>query len=156
MTKIVLPKHAIKLRQKSPGDTAVVHAIYNLAYREVVERQFGPWNQTEQDIFFKDAWDKQETQVITYGGVVCGYVVITDQPDSIFVYELILSPDFQGKGIGTFILRELQNKATKLNRIVTLEVFLKNSDAKRLYERLGFTVTGSSDTHYQMQWSPKQ
>lgn len=156
MPELKAQKEDIKLRQKMPGDTAIVHAIYNQAYRDAVERQFGPWNQAEQDVFFKDAWDKQEAQVITYGGVVCGFVVITNQPDSIFVYEIILSPDFQGKGIGTSILRELQNKATTHNRTVTLEVFLNNTDAKRLYERLGFAVTGSSSTHYQMQWTPKQ
>jgi len=35
---------------------------------------------------------------------------------------------------------------------VALQVILSNP-ARRLYERLGFTVVGQSNTHYHMRWS---
>lgn len=145
----------IEFRNVALGDETIVHDIYNRAYREVVERQFGPWNQEEQDVFFMDSWDKPNVQIVTYNGTICGYFVLESVPDGIFIYELVISPEFQSKGIGTYLLRITQHNAGAIRKAIMLEVLHNNLAAKKLYESLGFTETGSNETHYQMRWEPK-
>jgi ribosomal protein S18 acetylase RimI-like enzyme len=61
-------------------------------------------------------------------------------------------PAYQGRGIGTTLIRRLQQRARKEGVPVTLQVF-KVNPARALYERLGFKVTGETDTHCRMKWS---
>lgn len=117
--------------------------------------QFGPWDQTLQNGFFDESWVRDGNQVILYDDIICGYFCVDTNEDNYFVYELVISPEFQGKGIGSLLLRNLQNKASANNMFIDLEVLYKNTRAKQLYERLGFIVTGSNKTHHQMRWTKK-
>ena len=69
-----------------------------------------------------------------------------------FINEISLIKEYQKRGIGTRILKdqldENQNKGIR----TILQVF-KSNPAKYLYERLGFTVYGETETHYQMEIS---
>lgn len=57
---------------------------------------------------------------------------------------LFVAREHQGQGIGTRLLRTLLDLADNwlLLRRVELTVLVENAGAKRLYERLGFTVEG--------------
>lgn len=56
------------------------------------------------------------------------------------VVDLAVVPSRRGQGLGTALLRRLLDDGP-----VTLEVAVTNP-ARRLYERLGFTVVGATDT----------
>lgn len=43
----------IKLRAARSVDKDFVHRVHDEAYRDVVVRQFGRWNQQEEDVFFE-------------------------------------------------------------------------------------------------------
>jgi ribosomal protein S18 acetylase RimI-like enzyme len=86
-------------------------------------------------------------------GEPCGYCRIENKADAIKVHELVLLPQFQGKGIGSDLLGKIQKKAAKRKIPMILEV-LKSSKAVGLYERLGFKAVGSNETHLEMSWSP--
>jgi ribosomal protein S18 acetylase RimI-like enzyme len=58
-------------------------------------------------------------------------------------------PEFQGRGLGTTILGDVIEHARMGRRPVSLQV-LKVNPARRLYERLGFVISGESETHFQM------
>lgn len=53
--------------------------------------------------------------------------------------QIQLIPEFQGRGLGTQILRDLMAEAKRAGASVRLSV-LERSPARRLYERLGFSV----------------
>jgi GNAT superfamily N-acetyltransferase len=62
-------------------------------------------------------------------------------------WELIqiqLVPEFQGRGLGTQILRGLVAEARRAGASVRLSV-LQRSPARRLYERMGFTVVEETE-----------
>ena len=67
------------------------------------------------------------------------------------VGNIELDPRFQGQGIGTAILQDMQRDAAEQGLEVRLQV-LKVNPARRLYERLGFEVTGETETDRQMAW----
>lgn len=68
--------------------------------------------------------------------------------------QIQVHPSHQGKRIGHLLISDLLDKARQTPVNVLLSV-IKVNLAKRLYDRLGFTVYGETDGEYLMQWLPK-
>ena len=66
---------------------------------------------------------------------------------------LQLRPGSQGHGIGTAVIRGLQDEAARHRVPLELRVEKDNPRARRLYERLGFTHVGEDADEYVMRWS---
>ena len=64
----------------------------------------------------------------------------TTRGDRLEIDDLYLAPAFQGKGIGTAVLRQMVAQAMQENKTPYLYVFIRNEGAVRLYRRLGFAV----------------
>ena len=61
--------------------------------------------------------------------------------------KLATSPEFAGKGIGTFCLKEIERLAKSENcKEIICEVYDKSEHAKLFYERKGYLVYGETDT----------
>lgn len=83
------------------------------------------------------------------------------QAGEIYIDTIAVSPDFQGKGIGSKILDYLiEEIAIKQNNVLGLLVDFDNSNAKKLYERKGFKVVGEkmlmNENHEHMQYHPQK
>lgn len=66
---------------------------------------------------------------------------------------MAIDPTRQGRGLGTEIVRNLLAEAAAARVPVELQV-LKVNPARRLYERLGFTVFAEATIHYRMRADP--
>jgi ribosomal protein S18 acetylase RimI-like enzyme len=66
-----------------------------------------------------------------------------------------LIPSAQGQGIGTSIIRDLQDAAAREGIPLRIGVEKDNVDAQRLYERLGCLLTDETDEEYVLLWSPR-
>jgi predicted GNAT family acetyltransferase len=73
--------------------------------------------------------------------------------EEIVVIDLVLLPAFRNRGIGTALLRELQQQAQAEQLSLCLHVLI-NSPARRLYTRLGFREDGFSIPFLRMRWKP--
>ena len=82
---------------------------------------------------------------------LAGFLDVESRDGAVFVGNIELAPATQCRGIGTEILRAIQVSASAEGKSVALQV-LKVNPARRLYLRLGFTESGETDTHFQMQW----
>ena len=71
--------------------------------------------------------------------------------DVIFVNQLVIDPNFQGRRIGTEIMESVIKEATARGVAVRLQTHLVNRAAE-LYRRLGFQERGRSVTHILMEW----
>ncbi len=78
------------------------------------------------------------------------YAVHTTEIGDLFINEISIVKEYQGKGIGRKILEEQLKENQKNGIRTTLQVF-KDNPAKKLYEQLGFKVYGETETHYQME-----
>ena len=101
------------------------------------------------------AWELQNRSVCHI------YVVRTqDQPvvafcafwlvvDEIHLNNVAVLPQHRGHGIGTALLQHVLEEGRRLGAIrATLEVRASNEGARRLYERLGFTVSATRPNYY--------
>jgi GNAT superfamily N-acetyltransferase len=136
----------ITRRAATELDTEFARLVHHRAYRDVVERQFGGWNEHDQDRFFAGDWRDAQFEIILADSVPCGYTCIEERAHDVHVRELVLLPEFQGQGIGTSILREVLECARARRVPVHLGTFHQNR-ALNLYRRLGFSETGRTDTH---------
>src|SRR5947209_1183088 len=117
-------------------DTDFARLVHHQAYRDVSERQFGPWNEKEQDEYFNGDWNPAAFDIVLCDGIPCGYMHVEDRDHDIHVDELVLLSEFQGQGIGSSLLREVMERASRRGVPVGLQTFRVNR-ALNLYDRLG-------------------
>ena len=141
----------LSLRPAEPADREFARTAHHSAYRDVVEHQFGTWDEQQQDAFFDQDWDSANFDMITADGATIGYCAIEERADDIHLRELVIDPSAQGRGIASILLERLQDRARRLHKPIRLGTFPKNR-ALGLYSRLGFVPIGSTETHVLMEW----
>jgi ribosomal protein S18 acetylase RimI-like enzyme len=132
-------------------DTDFARLVHHQAYRDVSERQFGPWNEKEQDEYFQGDWAPAAFDIVLCDGIPCGYICVDDRNYDLHIGELVLLPEFQGQGIGSSLLRDVMERARRRGVPVRLQTFQVNR-AVDLYRRLGFQEIGRTKTHLLMEW----
>jgi ribosomal protein S18 acetylase RimI-like enzyme len=137
-------------RAAAPGDREAARQLHHLAYRDVAERQFGRWDEAAQDGYFDTAWHDHAHDVLEWDGRVCGYIALEFTDDRVVVHELVVHPEYQGRGVGSNVLRAIIAEARGAGLPVTLQVLHENHRAAALYQRFGFQVYGATATHHQM------
>jgi GNAT superfamily N-acetyltransferase len=142
----------INRRLATPDDKEFCRLVHHLAYHDVIVRQFGQWNHLLQDSFFEKNWISLNLQIIEVDGRKAGCFSREITSECISIAEIELLPLFQKRGIGTQLLEQQLGEAKNLNLPVRLQVLRENL-ARRLYERLGFLITGKTETHYLMEWN---
>lgn len=80
---------------------------------------------------------------------VAGFCAFWLVVDEIHINNVALRPALRGRGLGTALMQQVFAEARRLGaRRATLEVRASNSGARRLYERLGFTVAATRRNYY--------
>lgn len=93
--------------------------------------------------------DFDSIQIITSQDRDIGMMKVVREPEHWKLVQIQLLPAYQGYGLGTRILDDLIREASSQTASLSLNV-LKVNPAKRLYDRLGFHVTGESASSYEM------
>lgn len=80
---------------------------------------------------------------------VIGYCSFWRVLDELHINNLAVAPSQRGRGAGMALLHEVLREGARLGaRRATLEVRRSNEAARRLYERLGFSVAGVRQAYY--------
>ena len=120
------------------------------AYKKYVEECWGSWNEEDQRKYFEsfinsvynDAW------IIQLNGKDIGfYNGATLEDGSYEIGNICIIPEYQGKGIGTQVLKDIM----ELHKEQDLHIqYFKQNPVGSLYKRLGFEPNGETEFHYQM------
>lgn len=135
------------------ADKEQIRHLSERCYRDVVERQFGAWDVEAQRPFFEQKWATLTYQKVLIDGLFAGALAIVRETDQVTLSEILIAPEFQGRGIGTEIVLGVLKSAAEGQLPVKLQVLHQNW-AMTLYKRLGFVETGKSDTHVFMEHAP--
>lgn len=141
-----------QLRIADKGDFDFVFNLNKAVYIDYIDYVFGGWDEAFQRQFCHSRF-KSGIQIISVDGNDIGVLEFIEKPDQIYLEEIQIDPGFQGRGLGTQIIKDIMDKAFESNRSVGLMVLKINDKAKRLYESLGFTLTSETKTHYIMEAS---
>jgi len=104
-------------------------------------------NETE----FQQAVD----QIILLEGKPVGRLLVERHDQQIRCVDLALLPAYRNRGLGAFLVRQLQDEARREDRPLRLQV-IRFSRAVTLFERLGFARISETGTHFQMEWRPEE
>src|SRR5262245_27502894 len=118
--------------------------------RTYVEQTFGHWDANAQRRL-SDENDPAICRLIVVDGVRAGILVVDDLPDEIFLARIFVLPAFQGRGNGSALIQSLMERAGAENKPLRLRVLVVNP-VRRLYERLGFTVTQQTPERLYMEY----
>ncbi len=93
--------------------------------------------------------DFDSVRIIRGDGADVGMLKALEEPAGWKPVQIQLLSQFQGQGIGTQVISTLIDQACAAGVPLSLSV-LKVNPAKRLYERLGFTVVEEKTFAYEM------
>ncbi len=116
-------------------------------------KQIWGWNEKDQRERHAEDWQEQRPSVILYKDKPIGCILINVEDAYIYVGRFYILPEYQNKGIGTHILRDVLEKANRSKKPTRLAV-LKINPAIELYKRHGFKVTGMNEHQYLMERKP--
>lgn len=141
---------SVSLRTVTAQDSEFAYRVKKAALSEYVRQVWG-WDENEQQRLHERRFASQDFKVIVEAGADVGILALSHEPDCLKVNQLLLLPEFQGKGIGTACMRQVLDDAARRGLPVRLQVLKVNGRAIAFYRRLGFVDTGEDDTHIQME-----
>ncbi|GAA2270896.1 GNAT family N-acetyltransferase [Streptomyces hawaiiensis] len=126
------------MRPARPLDVDAIAELRATVMRPDLER-LGRYDEQRVRQRLRDGFSPQHTSIITAAGSFAGSVTLRPAEDGHWLEHFYLSPDVQGRGLGSAVLRTLLARTDTAAAPVRLNV-LQGSPARRLYERHGFTV----------------
>jgi ribosomal protein S18 acetylase RimI-like enzyme len=97
------------------------------------------------------AFPDAEFQIVLIDGVNAGRLVVNRTQDGLHIVDMALLPQHRNAGFGTALLQRVFGEALGTKKPLRLEV-MKTNRAARLYQRLGFVVSGEDELIWQMEW----
>ena len=141
----------VTTRPAAMADLDFARRAHHTAYRDIVIRQWGQWDEDFQDRCFDKDWGDARFDIILVDGAACGYTLVENRADAIHVVELVLCPEYQNRGIGSELLRSTVFRAEEEGKPVRLRTCIENHRAQSFYKRHGFREIGRDETHLLME-----
>lgn len=129
-----------RLRPASESDCEFLLMLHCITLHDVIEATWG-WDEAWQQTDFNRRFAVQEVSIIQVMDHDVSGLWLEWQSDALYIHEIQVVPDYQGKGLGTVVIREVIGQAAGRMLPVALSVVPANPRAQHLYERLGFVVT---------------
>ena len=138
----------INLQQAKAEHYDFALQLYLLTMRPYMQ-ELVVWNEQEQRTSFAAQWKREEVRIITVDGKDAGWLQVAELPTEIRLQKFFVSPQHQRSGIGSEVLSNLLVTWRSTGKKIVLRV-LKNNPARRLYERLGFSVVAEAGPTFRM------
>lgn len=138
-----------RLKPASESDREFLFMLHCTTMRDVIEATWG-WDEVWQRTDFNRRFASQDVSIIQAMNFDVGSLWLEWKPDSLYIHEIQIVPGYQGKGLGTAVIRDVIGQAASRMLSVELCVVSANPRAKHLYERLGFFVTSVESPFTQM------
>lgn len=103
---------------------------------------------------YTNKYPHAENWIITTQSGSVGKVMLDKSTRAVHVIDIVIAPDWRKRGVGSTILVALKAYVDANAGVLSLHVEHQNIHAKRLYQRLGFVMKQSTDTHESLVWSP--
>lgn len=112
-------------------------------------QELGAWDEQEQRSSLAAQWKLDEVRIVSVDGNDAGWLQAAELPTEIRLQKFFILPEYQRSGIGSEVLSQLLATWKPTGKKIVLRV-LKNNPARRLYERLGFSVIAEAGVVFRM------
>jgi ribosomal protein S18 acetylase RimI-like enzyme len=149
-----------RLRAATPEDEQFLRAVYAGTRAEELARV--PWSEEQkraftnmqfaaQDADYRQHYPTAQYSIIEVQGVPAGRLYVDRCQEEIRIIDIALLPEHRRGGIGTRLLRELQDEARTAGKTLTIHVE-KFNPALSLYRRLGFQQIEDKGVYLFLEW----
>jgi ribosomal protein S18 acetylase RimI-like enzyme len=153
----------ISLRACGPDDEVFLYRIY--ASTRFDEMAAWGWNEAQREAFLRMQFNAQqrayewqfpgaEHSIILCDEAMAGSMIVFRNDAELRLTDIALLPEHRNSGAGKILIKELQAEARRSGLPLRLRVAKDNDRARRLYERMGFSQSEESDTHFMLEWLP--
>lgn len=151
----------LTLRPVTPEDDQFLLALYHstrerelsqAAWQDGQRESFVRWQfdlqRREYDARFPDA----RYQLLLIDNEPAGRIWVGADEEQIRLLDIAILPQFQNRGAGTILLKNLMQEAEAEKKFLRHMVFVLNDNAHRFYERLGFVIIEDLGAYKHMEW----
>jgi ribosomal protein S18 acetylase RimI-like enzyme len=151
----------IEFRLANIEDFQRVLEIFNKATNDMNIKGIYQWDNIypNTDILSLDIQKEQMHLAVSENEILSAFVINSECDDEykkaqwnypnlpyIVVHRLCVNPEYQNMGIGMKSMLEIESIARKNGiKAIRLDAFTENPSALRLYEKLGYSITGYAD-----------
>lgn len=157
------PASGYRLRPCRSADLPFLRRLYR--HTRDAELALTGWPEEMKRAFCEQQFNAQHTDylrrfptadylLILDGRDPAGRLYVDGSGPDLHLIDISLHPAHRGRGLGTALLRALQDLAIQRGGGVTLNVALDNARAAALYARLGFLPETDGPTHRTLRWMP--
>ena len=150
----------LRLRTVTPEDEQFLRAVYASTRAEELARV--PWSDEQkraftdmqfaaQDADYRRNYPEAQYSIIKVKGVPAGRLYVDRGSQEIRIIDIALLPEHRRAGIGTSLLRALQEEARTAGKTLSIHVE-KFNPARSLYHRLGFRQIEDKGVYLLLEW----
>ena len=155
-------KAKIQLKNIDEKDLPFLNRVY-ASIREYELRQ-APWSDEEKSKFLTMQFNAQHSHyqkhypnsdfnIILFDNEQIGRLYVDRGEKDMLLIDIALLPEYQKKGIGLFLMKDLINEAKEKNQPIFLHVE-KFNPALNFYHKLGFEIIEDKEVYLYMKWTP--
>jgi ribosomal protein S18 acetylase RimI-like enzyme len=160
---VKIDSDSISLRPAAAEDDSFILDVYKssrgddlrgLGWDEERISEFLSMQYDAQQKFHAQDYQHSSNELISCDDRRAGFLITERREHEIRCVDLALLPEYRNRGIGSLLMRQLQDQARAEEKPIRLQVIRFNR-AVNFFERLGFERTSETGTHFQMEWSPR-
>ena len=159
---IVAGRSDIELRPVEAGDASFLRHLYAGSRPELALIK---WREDQLEAFLEMQFSTRERQyreqfrgadnlIVLVGGQPSGRLYVPGTSAELRIVDIALLPEHRGGGIGSALIRSLQEEAAAAGLPLALHVEAGNR-AANLYRRLGFVIDAGDGVYNAMRWLPQ-
>jgi GNAT superfamily N-acetyltransferase len=153
--------YSITRRPVTPDDDEFLLSVYTSTRADELAQV--EWEPGQKESFVRWQFDLQRQEydtrypsaryeVVLVDNEPAGRIWVGEDDTQIRLLDIGLLKQFQNRGIGSVLLRQLIAEAGVKNKPLRHMVFVLNNNAHRFYERLGFVVIEDVGGYKHMEW----
>jgi len=124
-----------------------------------------PWDAQQKAAFLETQFDYQDAAyrgsypdasfaAVLLRGEPIGRLYVAHTAGEVRLVEITLAEGERNHGIGSWLIRGVMATAAAQHKPLVVHVDVANQGAKRLYLRLGFSVTADAGLYEELRWLP--
>jgi ribosomal protein S18 acetylase RimI-like enzyme len=152
---------AMARRPARKGDWDFLLVLYASTRKEEMERV--NWSEEQKQSFlesqlaaqkaaYEERFPDSEHEIILVKKKPIGRIWVNRSEEEIRLLDIALLPEYRRRGIGTALLRGLQQEAAAGEKPLRHCVYITNHPAVAFYRKLGFEVIEDLGMYYLMEW----